>query len=157
MFAFRAVNYSLYAIPAYYALALVPHTYSAVIVSSQTKKYDNTNPRGTKHMASVQKNLSPPMYQKYERCRACHHNSMENMAFFVGAVLAGNMLKLSPVFMNTWVIATLALRVAHTVAYIGIEDLKLSLVRSVLYTGATLTQFVIYVAAAKKLASGGLL
>jgi hypothetical protein len=34
-------------------------------------------------------------YAKFERAEAAHKNSMENAPFFVGAVLAGNMVGLS--------------------------------------------------------------
>jgi hypothetical protein len=108
-----ATNYSLYAIPAFWVVALFPHGYAVrsshppsrsdmlnhqqanLIKKNNNNNWDNCNPRSTATTTSYQKTVPAECYAKFERAEAAHKNSMENAPFFMGAVLAGNMVGLS--------------------------------------------------------------
>jgi uncharacterized MAPEG superfamily protein len=133
-------NYSIYSIPAYYILTLFPHTYSVGLVSRVSKKtWDNRNPRGSCQSQAIQKTISPELYAKFERARACHENGMENMALFIGAVILGNIAGLDKGTLNWACAAFLALRTAYTVSYIQIEKRKLSFIRTGLWISGVTT------------------
>ena len=77
---------------------------------------------------------------------------LENMAFVVGAVLAGNMTKLGAGFMNQMLAWYLVSRVAYLIAYVQVEKEQYATLRTLFYNlGATLL-VVIYVKAAGVLA-----
>lgn len=113
---------------------MVPHIYSVVIVNSNKQKWDNANSKGEKFSASLRKNLPPDALGKYERARAAHNNMLsENMALFVGAVLAGNMAGLDASFMNNIIGWYLASRVAYLACYIYIRRQKYALMRTTVF------------------------
>ena len=58
-------------------------------------KFNNANPRGNDTLASYKKTVPSDVLGCFERAKAAHSNMMENAPFFVGAVLAGNMARLS--------------------------------------------------------------
>jgi uncharacterized MAPEG superfamily protein len=127
-------NYSLYGIPAYWTLALIPHVYSVVLVSNNKQKWDNANSKSEKFSALLRKNLPPNTLAKYERARAAHNNMLsENMALFVGAVLAGNMAGLEARFMNNIIGGYLLSRVAYLGCYLYIRRQKYALMRTTVF------------------------
>src|SRR5665213_929945 len=126
-------NYSLYAIPAYVFTAMLPHVYSIVLLSANKKRWDNVSPRSQKFADSLKKSVPPACLAKFERCRAAHNNMMENMAYFVGAVVAGNMVRLDAGFMNRSVLLYFATRAAYLFSYIQNESPQLSYLRSIVY------------------------
>lgn len=71
-------NPSILAIPAYYIISLVPHSY-ALNVATQGKllTWDNRNPRSTELKAKLKASLPAETYAKYERLEACHANGFE--------------------------------------------------------------------------------
>lgn len=144
-------NYTLYSIPAYLTLALVPHTYSVYYLSTNRKRWDNANPRGTQFAASLSKSLPPNVLAKYERLRAAHNNMLENMSFFVGAVLAGAVMKLDAGFMNQSVAVYLGTRVAYLASYATNESQGWSRLRSVLYTAGIVVLSWIHIKSGQKL------
>jgi uncharacterized MAPEG superfamily protein len=146
-------NYSLYSIPAYIVLAMVPHVYSITLLSRHKKRWDNVSPRSQKFASALQKSIPPDCLAKYERSRAAHNNMMENMAYVIGAVLAGNMVKLNAGFMNKSMALYFVTRMAYLVSYIQTEKLHLSHLRSMIYTTGVVVLSVIYFKAAGVLAS----
>lgn len=142
-------NYSLYAIPAYYTLAMVPHIYSVVLVGMNKQHWDNASPRSKKFDESLKKGIPPQAYVVFERCRAAHNNMLsENMAFVVGAVLAGNMAGLDGGFMNKMCGWYLVTRVAYLLCYINIGRQKYALLRTATFNAGILILFWIYIKAA---------
>ena len=52
-------NYSLFTIPAYMVLAMIPHAYSVqVITSNNNKKWNNASPRSLSNLQMVEKSVS---------------------------------------------------------------------------------------------------
>ena len=142
-------NYSLYGIPAYYFLAMLPHIYSVMIVSRNKQNWDNASPRSEKFSASLKRALPPNAFSKYERARAAHTNMLsENMAFFTGAVLAGNMAGVDAGFMNNTTTAYLASRVVYLICYICIRRQRYAVMRTIAFnTGCAILMWVYFKAA----------
>jgi uncharacterized MAPEG superfamily protein len=142
-------NYSLYSIPAYYVLAMLPHIYSAITVSRNKQNWDIASPRSEKFSALLKKTLPPDALGKYERARAAHNNMLsENMAFFVGAVLAGNMAGLNAGFMNNITAGYLASRVVYLICYIYIRRQRYAVMRTVAFNVGCAILMWVYVKAA---------
>jgi hypothetical protein len=75
-------NPSLLAIPAYYILSVLPHSYSLYVATQgNLKKWDNRNPRSTDLRAKLKKRLPAETFAQYERLEACHANGMEVSIF----------------------------------------------------------------------------
>lgn len=58
--------------------------------------WENRNSRGIDTVAMYKKVLPADVFAKYEKVEAAHKNGMENLPLFIGAVVLGNMAKLSP-------------------------------------------------------------
>ena len=131
-----APNYSLYALPAFYVLALAPQAYSTSLINRATNnRFDNANPRSPVTLQTYQKSTDAATYAKFERARSAHSNSMENMPLFFAAVILANMAKVNPELLNTLCAAFLAVRVLYIVLYIQVESKKLAYSRSVAWAG----------------------
>ena len=149
-------NYSLYSIPAYLALAMYPHAYSVYLVTSaNNNQWSHASPRSTVLASTVKQSVPAACYAKYERCRAAHSNMLENMAFVVGAVLAGNMAKLDAKFMNITMGVYSATRLGYLMAYVQTEKEEYSQLRTVFYLAGSVALTVIYWKAAQVLGQNG--
>jgi len=126
-----STNYSLYAIPAYFALAQLPHAYAVgTIKAANNGRWDNSNPRSSTYNDKVQKSVPAAVFGRYERSVAAHKNGMENLAFFTAAVVLGNMAQLPASTLNTVAGAYLALRAVYNIVYIQTTSNKYSYVRT---------------------------
>lgn len=56
--------------------------------------WNNANSRSTEWVGSLQKSVPGETLARFERAEAAHKNGLESAPFFVGAVLAGNMVRL---------------------------------------------------------------
>lgn len=141
-------NLSLYSIPAYYTLALVPHIYSVVLLGRNEKKWDNASPRSEKFSQSLRKDVPPKMYAQYERCRAAHGNMLENSGFFIGAVLAGVLAELHAGYMNRMIGWYLGSRIVYLICYISIERQRYAYIRTAAFNLGFLILVLLYFKAA---------
>lgn len=136
---------SFYSIPVYYILAMVPHVYSVTLLRLNKQKWDNASPRSEKFAASLKKGIAPDVLGKFERARAAHTNMLsENMAFFIGAVLAGNMAGLNASFMNSITGWYLFSRVAYLVCYIYIKRQPYAWLRTIAFNAGCGMLFWVY-------------
>ncbi|KAL9137617.1 MAG: hypothetical protein Q9175_001168 [Cornicularia normoerica] len=95
-------NYSIYAIPAFYILALVPHFYSTVLINRATNgRFNNVNPRGTSFSETCKKSLDKVTLGRFERARAAHTNALENLPLLASAVICANMAGLESGMVNS--------------------------------------------------------
>ena len=130
-----ATNYSIYAIPAYYVLALAPHQYAMnIIKASNNGRWDNTNPRSSNWNERIQKSVPAPIFARYERAEAAHKNAMENLVIFATAVILGNQADLPASTLNTVAGLYLVLRAIYPVIYINTVSFKYSFVRTGVWT-----------------------
>jgi uncharacterized MAPEG superfamily protein len=129
-----SANYSLFAIPAYMVLAMVPHSYSVWLVTKHNnRKFDLPSPRSTDNRVRIEKSVPRHIYRKYERCRAAHDNMLENMAFVTAGILAGIVGTLDASFMNTACAVYLVSRVLHIISYVQISSHKFATLRTLWY------------------------
>jgi hypothetical protein len=71
-------NLSILAIPTYYILSVLPHSYAiSVATQGQVSKWDNRNPRSSDLKAKLKERLPRKTFAQYERLEACHANGME--------------------------------------------------------------------------------
>lgn len=95
-------NYSIYAIPAFYFLALVPQFYSTVLINRATNgRFDNANPRGASFSETCKKSLDKATLGRFERAKAAHTNALENLPLFASAVICANMAGLQKGMVNS--------------------------------------------------------
>jgi uncharacterized MAPEG superfamily protein len=126
-----STNYSLYAIPAYFILAILPHAYAIqTITAASNGRWDNSSPRSSTYADKVRKGVPAAVFSKYERAEAAHKNAMESLALFSAAVILGNMAQLPAGTLNTVAGAYLAVRAVYSVAYIQTTSNRYSYVRS---------------------------
>ncbi|KAF2120551.1 hypothetical protein BDV96DRAFT_641224 [Lophiotrema nucula] len=151
-------NPSILAIPAYYMLSVLPHSYAlGVATRGKVLTWDNRNPRSTDLKVRLKKDLDPDTYALYERAEACHANGMENLPLFATAVILGNMagLKKEGLGGMTGFAATyLAIRVVYTAVYLGVKTNGPTIARSGLWIAGFSLCFRIIFKAAKALGGG---
>ena len=127
-------NYSLFAIPAYVVIAMVPHAYSVYYVTKHNyNKFDLPSPRSSNNRSMLEKSVPKDVFRKYERCRAAHDNMLENMAFVVGGILSGVVARLDANLMNTLCAVYLSSRVVYAISYINITSHKWATLRTLWY------------------------
>ncbi|TPX53624.1 hypothetical protein PhCBS80983_g06248 [Powellomyces hirtus] len=99
------VNTSLYAIPAAYLLAFVPHVI-------------NVSPRTT--MDAVKGRMPAAAYEMAKRADAAHQNGLESFSPFAIAMVVGNLSPtLSPTTLTLAATSYLAARALYTLVYIA--------------------------------------
>lgn len=88
-------NFSFYAIPAAWVLALAPHVYATSLHDSKSpgKKFDNCNPRTLVPSLDSNQSLDSETKQTIIRAEAAQQNGFENVGLFAAAVVAGNVAK----------------------------------------------------------------
>ena len=73
------------------------------------------------------------VYGRYERAEAAHKNGMENLALFVGEVLAGNVAKLDNFTLNVFIGSYLLLCIVYTFIYINVSSHRYSHYRTAVW------------------------
>ena len=149
-------NYSFFAIPVFYILGMVPHAYAnAQIVSARNGKYNNHNPRGQANLEDIKKTVPKETWQCFERSKAAHQNSIENLPLFAAAIICGNIARMGPDTLNGACGAFLGLRVAYLVAYIGITETRLSFARTAIWMSSVAVCFYVLISAGLVMMNGG--
>jgi len=133
-----APNLSVLAIPVYYILTLYPHQAAlATILAANNKKWNNANPKSTSWDATLRASIPADIYARYERCEAAHRNGMENLPLFIGAVVLGNMARLSTTALNAFAMGYLLLRGVYRVLYMRTTSVKRSYWRTAVWSVGT--------------------
>lgn len=146
-------NISMFAIPAYWVLCMLPHTYAIFIMKKVNNgRWNNSNPRSANWDAVLRKSAPAEVYSRYERAEAAHKNGFENFPVFVGAILAGNMAALGVGTLNTFAVAYLCMRVLYTGAYICISTHQFSLLRTAIWLMSALMCMGIFIRSGNDLA-----
>jgi len=131
-------NFSILAIPVYHILSLYPHLRAANIAKAASNiQRDKSNPNSTTLDAQLRKALPASTYAAYSRAEAAHRNGMENLPLFIGAVILGNMAKLSTESLDTFAGGYLVTRFLYTMLYLKTEDPKKSVWRSLSWAVGT--------------------
>ena len=149
-----STNYSIYALPAYYLLSILPHSYAiAVIKAASNGRWNNSNPRSSLWNDKIQKSVPAEVFGRYERAEAAHKNGMENIPVFFTAIALGNVAALPAGTLNTVAGLYLALRAIYNVVYIRTVSNKYSAFRTAIWTTSTLLCFYLIVQAGNVFAS----
>ena len=151
-----SANYSIFAIPAFHILALVPHAYgSAQVVSARNGKHNNHNPRGQANLEDIKRTVPKETWQTFERSKAAHQNSLENLPLFTAAIICGNIARLDPDTLNMACGAFLGLRVAYLAIYLGITETRLSYARTAIWMSSVVVCFYVLISAGLVMMNGG--
>ncbi|KAF1930021.1 uncharacterized protein M421DRAFT_419051 [Didymella exigua CBS 183.55] len=127
-------NFSLYTIPAAWALSIAPHFYAASL-----GKFDNKNPRSYTRDTEGDQSIDKATKAKIVRAEGAQQNGFENLGLFAAAVVIGNVAKLPNETLNTLSAAYLASRVAYNALYVAGTTDMLSNLRSVSFlTGVSI-------------------
>jgi len=142
-------NYSLYAIPAYYILTLIPNVMAVVTIKQASKgRFDNANPRSSKFAASLEKTVPPAVLESFERRKACHQNGLESLPLFCTALVLANMARAPTSSLNTFAGVFMSLRVVYTMLYLNTTDGSIARARSAVWmVGTIYCLYTIYQAA----------
>jgi len=148
-------NYSMYSLPAYFALSIVPHMYAIVLLTSNNNGYwDNTCPRSADYNAKIQKSVPAACFTKYERAEAAHKNGMENLPLIATAVILGNMARLPVGKLNMVTGLYLGTRVVYNLVYITVEKHSLSLSRTLIWWSGVACDMYLIVSAGNVFSAG---
>jgi uncharacterized MAPEG superfamily protein len=128
-------NFSILSIPAYYALAFLPHAYAIrVATRGQPWKWDNRNPRSSALKSDLRSNLDPTTYALYERAEAASSNAYENMPLFTAAIILGHVTGLDKKYLDKFALRFLLVRAGHTLSYVATRRQSFTFLRTILYT-----------------------
>lgn len=152
---YKKYNLTILAIPAYYAMAVLPHMY-AINVATQNKPldWDNRAPRSKESRAAIKASIGEDAYGKYERAEGAHANAMENLPLFASAVIVGNAAGLTRsgwFGMDAFIGAWFALRALHTVSYIASSTKEAAWTKTGIWLASTGALFTIFGRAARVL------
>ncbi|WVQ67364.1 uncharacterized protein L199_005560 [Kwoniella botswanensis] len=143
-------NYSLYAIPVGWVVAMVPLWWAAPIANRASRgTYDNANPKDS--WANIDSKPIPQQLKgRIKRAIAAENNTHTNLPLFAAALVAANAAHVDSSSLHfhasLWVVS----RIAYTLAYIFIEDRKKSFIRSSLFGVGIYSCFALIIKAAKK-------
>ncbi|WWC61920.1 uncharacterized protein I303_104506 [Kwoniella dejecticola CBS 10117] len=147
-------NWSIYAVPVAWAVAVAPHFYAISVYNSErapgTAKWDNREPK--ENIARVKEaKLSPNAQGKYLRAEAAQENGLQNLPLFAAAILAGNFARLSPSVLNTTSAVYIGVRILYNFIYINNTSLFAANLRSVTYLAGVATWISLFIRAGNKL------
>lgn len=126
-------NYSLYAIPAYWLLSMVPQVYAVSLITTSTQSWNNANPRSTAYLEKLKQKCTPNDLGRYERAKASHYNSMESFPLDTATLVIGNLAGISVDRMNLVAAALVALRALYILLYINITSVRTSYLRTAVW------------------------
>ena len=92
-----STNYSFYAVPAAWLLAIAPHAYAIAVLD---KKYDNMQPRTNVLKVDSDQTLDKATKARVIRAEGAQQNGFENLGLFAAAVVAGNIAGLPAATLN---------------------------------------------------------
>ncbi|RSH88993.1 hypothetical protein EHS25_002655 [Saitozyma podzolica] len=119
---YTAHNFSLYAVPAAFAVAFAPHAYAMALYNKErapgTQPWDGTAPKKNRDHVGDSK-MSPYMQDRYLRAEAANDNGFVGLPFFAAAVVAGNVAGLPKATLNSLAATYLVSRIVFTYLYVN--------------------------------------
>jgi uncharacterized MAPEG superfamily protein len=141
-------NYSLYAVPAAWTIALLPHAYAISLTNSKSKnksKFDITQPRSMPSRLVSDPTLDKSTKDRIIRAEGAQANGFENIGFFAASVVAGNLAGLSTRTLNMLSWGYVASRVVYSMIYINADTERAANARTAVFFGGAgliLTTFI---------------
>ncbi|KAG0012440.1 hypothetical protein BGZ81_001574 [Podila clonocystis] len=139
-------NFPVFSMALAAGLAYVPHFLRGFIVLQATKRWDNVNPRG--QMERIQAKMTKEAWQMAKRAEGAHHNGLETLPLFYGAVLAALHTGVAKDTVNFYAGLFLATRALFNVVYIFNTNQGTALVRTGLWTASIASCIKLILAAA---------
>ncbi|CAD6588249.1 MAG: hypothetical protein TREMPRED_005015 [Tremellales sp. Tagirdzhanova-0007] len=142
-------NYSLYAAPAAWVIAMSP-LWWATAVSSQASPgaYNNAMPKES--WENLKGKVDDKLYGRVTRAIAANINSHTGLPFFAAGLVAGNVAHLDSSTLHYCAASYLISRITYNLAYILIEDPTWSFLRSALYWSGIVSTCTLFVKAADR-------
>ncbi|KAH8594401.1 hypothetical protein B0O99DRAFT_513659 [Bisporella sp. PMI_857] len=137
-------NYSFYAVPVAWALAMAPHAYA---MNAAPKTFDIRSPRSYEDDLKKDQTIDQATRNKIIRADAASKNGFENLAFFATGVLAGNLAGLPPSTLNALSAGYLASRIIYNLIYINNTTEGLANARSVVWLAGVGQIFALFIKA----------
>ncbi|KAI9722980.1 MAG: hypothetical protein M1812_001429 [Candelaria pacifica] len=110
-------NYSIYAIPATYGLAVMPMVYAfSTMMRASNYQWSNAAPR--QNFEALKGKVPQETWDKCFRAYGAHLNGLESFPLFAAAVLAGNLAKLPASEMNSFAAQYIGFRILYSGLYI---------------------------------------
>lgn len=113
--------------------------YATSILGANGYQFNNANPKASLSPSSVQGKVPDAVFQKYQRAENAQSNNMEQMPFYIAAVLASIMAERATVRgqtgtsdtgLTSFVATFFAIRAAYNILYIQVSDHSVSFLRS---------------------------
>ncbi|ODQ51468.1 hypothetical protein SAICODRAFT_95668 [Saitoella complicata NRRL Y-17804] len=146
------INNSLYALPASYIVATLPHIFSAYTLNKASGgKFTNVHPRT--NLENLKDKVSHDVYTKAVRAEAAHKNNLEGFPLFATALLAGNFAGVEASLLNKFAAFYVGGRVLYNALYTYTTREATSQARSVLWLGLTSSCLYVLVKAAQGVAA----
>ncbi|OAQ61206.1 membrane associated eicosanoid/glutathione metabolism-like domain-containing protein [Pochonia chlamydosporia 170] len=124
-------NLSFFTVPAAFGLTLLPHLYA--VGSAGFNVYDNSYPRAYRDTLIKDTSIDKIRKQRILRAEACSLNGLETIGLFAASVIAGNYAKLDTATLNNLSIGYLVSRFLYTLAYVFIQNRRLSWLRTAIW------------------------
>ncbi|GMK57877.1 hypothetical protein CspeluHIS016_0407110 [Cutaneotrichosporon spelunceum] len=148
-------NLSMYAVPAAFGLALVPHLYAVALVTFKrpagAKGFNFSFPGNTRKGISESR-LSAKDQERYLRAEAANDNGFVGLGFFAAAVAAANVAQLPTKRLNRAAGMYLGARVLYNLLYILGTNNAAGLARTVAWMVGSLTCVGLFLESGDKLA-----
>lgn len=147
-------NFSLYTIPAAWALSIIPHFYAVTLYERATsKKYDTTKPRAAVAAVAEDRSLDTATKNRITRAEGAQQNGFENLGLFAAAVVAGNYAGLDAQWLNALSGGYLVSRAVYNYVYVNNDSATMANVRTGVFLGGIGLIFTLFIQAGNKLRS----
>ena len=124
-------NVSLYTLPVFWILCLLPRFYAAYTYTTSTSKpLDMLLPRALAARASADPALQHATRDRIVRAEAAQANGLENVGYFAAAVVAGNMAGLSKTVVNCLSVGYLLSRGLYSWLYVVGDTKTMAIART---------------------------
>ncbi|KAI9639237.1 uncharacterized protein MKK02DRAFT_39532 [Dioszegia hungarica] len=145
------VNYSLYAVPVAWTVAMAPLWWAVAAAGSvNPNAYDQSEP--AESWASLEKSgASPQLAKRIRRAVAANNNGLTNLSIFASCLVAANFAKVPVRFLHICAGTYLTSRSLYNLAYMFIEDPKVAYARTLCFFGGVGSCFALVIKAAEQI------
>ncbi|RSH86755.1 uncharacterized protein EHS24_005027 [Apiotrichum porosum] len=136
-----ATNFSFYAIPAAWVLAIAPHFYAVGLLNlkhgADKPGFDFSNPKKSRERIGLT-GLNAEQQGQYLRAEQANDNGFLGLPFFACAILAGNLARLPAHQLNSAAAFYLGTRVAFNLLYVFGNNSSFSVLNLFIQAGKVL-------------------
>jgi uncharacterized MAPEG superfamily protein len=145
-------NYSLFAIPISWTLALAPHVYATQLYQrASSRQFDNRQPRTLTKIVAESQTIDSTTKGRIIRAEMAQQNGFENVGLFAAAVVAGNMAQLDHTWLNVLSFGYVISRVIYNIVYVHNTTAALAATRTMVFTSGAGMIWTLFIMAGNKL------